>query len=275
MSQLPTADRPTAAADRAADKLDPYYKYRLTVPHAERAVVHAFCEQYSKDFCYCTHFPDEDVVLEHFHFVFRDFDAKAVDRFRKAVSKHFGRAGNGLHAGCFESNHISNAVGYFKHDEHAEIFHSGQSSWDEYIASTPAFIKMTGKRKVFKESMSNPVLTYANVLKQANKYRIEHDPKCTSLSTIVEKMVNDHNWFPSRELLSNGIPSDTHQRFHDMVTNKRSKLAFWLPHEPSEKKQEWTDRVATGWYPSGVSSSGPGNSRKQWSDKDFTEPSSI
>ena len=207
--------------------------------------------------------------------VFRDFDSKAVDRFRKAISTHFKRGGNGLHSGKTQVNHVSSAIGYFKHDQHAEIFHSGQAYWQEYVDTQPAFVKQNGKRKVFKEAMSNPVLTYANVLKQANKYRIEHAPTCADLSSIVERMVNDHNWFPSRELLTNGIPSETHQRFHDMVSNKRSKLSFWLPHERSEKKQEWTDRVATGWYPSGVVSSGPGNSKHMTCDKDFRVPSSI
>jgi hypothetical protein len=83
-------------------------------------------------------------------------------------------------------------------------------------------------------------------------------------------MVNDSNWWPSREL-----PSETHQRFSDLCQAKRPKREFWLPHEPGEKKQEWTDRVATGWYPFGVSSSGPGNSQRLWAEKDFQDPASI
>jgi len=85
-------------------------------------------------------------------------------------------------------------------------------------------------------TQSHPVLTYSNVLKQAFKYRTEHCPTACSLSEVVELMVNEHNWCPSRELLTNGIPAEIHERFSDMVTNKRTKLAFWLPHERSEKK---------------------------------------
>jgi len=258
MSHSPT-DRPTDHSTDPTDRPDPYYQYRLTVPHAEQATVQKFIEQYSKDWAYCKHFPDEhegECKLEHFHAVFRDFVQKTVDAFKKAVSKHFARGGNCLHAGKFQDNHVSKAIGYFKHDDHAEIIHSGQSYWTEYVDTEPAFIKSGSKRKLFKESASHPVLTYSNVLKQAAKYRTEHALKSSSLSEIVEHMVNEHNWWPSRELLTNGIPTETHQRFQDMVTAKRTKLAFWLPHERSEKKLEWADRPAAGIYPSGVITSG-------------------
>jgi hypothetical protein len=266
MSHFPT-DRPT-------DRPDPYYQYRLTVKHSELDRVREFIESYSKDWAFCMHNPDSEDKEEHFHVVMRDFTHKTVDAFRKAVGKHFQRSGNGLHAGKFQTNHVSKAIGYFKHDPDVEIFHSGQDYWQEYIETEPAFVKSQAP-KVLKERQSHPVLTYANVLKQALKYRQEHKLRNELLSEIVEEMVNSHNWWPSRELLANGIPAETHQRFSDMVTNKRTRLAFWLPHERSEKKLEWADRVATGWYPSGVSSSGPGNSQKLWSEKDFRDPSSI
>ncbi len=82
-----------------------------------------------------------------------------------------GLLGQMLHSGKFQTNHVSKAIRYFKHDEHAVIVHSGQAYWDDYIDTEPAFVKTSKPGKVFKESMSHPVLTYANVLKQANKYR--------------------------------------------------------------------------------------------------------
>lgn len=250
-----TTDRPTDPTGRP----DPYYQYRLTVPHSARNEVADLIGRYSKDFAYCMHHPDEledGCKQEHFHAVFRDFSTKTVDSFRKAVSKHFGRSGNGLHAGKMQDNHVSKAIGYFKHDPDADIFHSGQPYWIEYIETEPAFVKGASKRKLFKESMSHPVLTYANVLKQALKYRTEHCPTERDLSNVIERMVNEHNWWPSRELLTNGVPAETHQRFSDMVSSKRTRLAFWLPHERSEKKLEWADRVASGFYPHGVSTTG-------------------
>jgi len=265
MSLCPT-DRPT-------DRPDPYYQYRLTVKHSEVSQVREFIERYSKDWAFCMHNPDSEDKEEHFHAVMRDFTQKIVDAFKKAVSTHYDRKGNGLHAGKFQTNHVSKAIGYFKHDPDVEICHSGQDYWQEYIETEPAFVKSQAP-KVLKESMSHPVLTYANVLKQALKFRKEHALQTQDLSDIVEEMVNK-NWWPSRELLTNGIPAETHQRFSDMVTSKRTKLSFWLPHERSDKKLEWVDKVASGFYPSGVSSSGPGDSKMMWSGKDFRAPSSI
>jgi len=271
MSRCPTADRPTAA-DRPepGERPDPYYQYRLTVPHAQLSDVLSLVSSKSSDWALCLHFPDDEDKSEHFHVVMRDFDTKKVDAFKKQVVKFFGRAGNALHAGKVQSNHVSKAIGYFKHDEHATFHHSGQSYWDEYWETEPAFVK-SGKPKVFKESMSYPVLTYSNVLKQALKYQKEHCPNTRLLANVVENMVNEGNWWPSRELLTNGIPAETHQRFFDMGQNKRTKLSFWLPHERSEKKNEWADRLASGWYPEGVQSSGPGNSKKRWTDREFSE----
>lgn len=266
-------DRPASppALQPPAPPPEPYYQYRLTVSFASLPAVRALLTHYSKDWALCMHKPDSEDSSEHFHMVMRDFDSKKIDAFRKAVCKHFGRQGNGLHAGKMQNNHVSRAIGYFKHDPDCEIYHSGQSYWDEYIENEPAFVKSEAP-KVLKERPNYPVLTYGNVLKQAIKYRKEHGLRTDSLSDVVEEMVNAHNWWPSRELLVNGIPAETHQRFSDMVQNKRTKLSFWLPHERSEKKLEWADRVATGFYSSGVSSSGPGDSRKLWKDKDFRDP---
>lgn len=260
-------DRPTDPTDRPV----PYYQYRVTRPHEDLPVLLEHIQKYSQDWCLAKHFPDEfedGCKHQHFHVVFRDFDAKAVDRFKKSISSRFGTAGNALHAGKFQDNHVSKAIGYFKHDEHAEIQHSGQPYWDEYIETEPAFIK--GKtRRVLKESQSHPVLTYANVLKQALKYRQEHSLRTNSLSDVVEEMVNESNWWPSRELLVNGIPAETHERFSDLCTSKRTKLSFWLPHERSDKKLEWIDKVSV--YSHGVASSGPGDSQKLWKDRVFKD----
>lgn len=270
LMSLPPTDRPT---DQPTDRPDPYYQYRLTVSFSAQPDVLQILTQYSKDWAFCMHKPDSEDSSEHFHIVMRDFDNKKIDAFRKAVCKHFARQGNGLHAGKLQTgNHVSRAIGYFKHEPDCEIQHSGQSYWQDYIDNEPAFVKNAGPSAVLKERPNYPVLTYGNVLKQAIKYRTEHSLRTDSLSDIVEEMVNTHNWWPCRELLVNGIPAETHQRFSDMVKNKRTKLSFWLPHERSDKKLEWLDRVATGCYSAGVSSSGPGDSKRLWKDRDFTSP---
>ncbi len=170
MSHLPT-DRPT---DQPTDRPEPYYQYRLTVKHTEVSLVREFLKKYSKDWAlFCMHNPDGEDSQEHFHMVMRDFTQKTVDAFRKAVSKHFSRSGNGLHSGKFQTNHVSKAIGYFKHDPDAEIYHSGQDYWQEYIETEPAFVKSQAPKVLFKETKSHPALTYGNVLKQALKYRQE------------------------------------------------------------------------------------------------------
>jgi hypothetical protein len=283
MSRPSTVDRPTDPTDRPP----PYYQYRVTLPHAQHDEILTLVKMYSKDYAYCMHFPDTQEIgcqKEHFHLVFRDFTDDLVDSCKKRFAKHFKLAGNSFHSGKWRTNHISNAIGYFKHDEHAEIFHSGQAYWDEYVKTQPAFVKSLVP-KVLKETMSYPQLTYANVLKQAHKYRAEYCPSSRTLSDVVEKMVTDHRWQPSRELLANGIPRGLHELFESQVSNKRPRLEFWLPHDLSDKKLEWTDKVSPGFYPGGVSSSGPAGtdmtgsvgvpSRRLWKDKDFSDPSRI
>ncbi len=73
--------------------------------------------------------------------VMRDFDAKKVDAFEKAIAKWANATGNGLHAGRFRDNHVSHAVGYMKHDDRVEFYHSDQAYWTEYISGAPSFVK--------------------------------------------------------------------------------------------------------------------------------------
>lgn len=261
------------ASELASEELAipiPYYQYRLTRPHALCESFLELINKYSSDYCICLHNPDEmeeGCKKEHFHAVFRDFGKKEVDKFRLAMrAEPFNCKGNADHSGKMQANHISQAVGYFKHDPDVVIRHSGQAHWLHFIENVPAFEKKSTKQVFKRERLGHPALTYGNVLKQALKYHQEHSMRTTLLSEVVEEMVNESDWCPSRDLLANGIPREIHQMFSDRVQNKRIKLDFWLPHQPSEKKLEWKDRIADGWYPSGVSSSGcPGDSKKMYS----------
>lgn len=268
MSDQKSIDRPTI--------LPKYYAYRLTVPHSEWESVREILTRYSQDWVGCMHFPDDyesGCMSEHFHFAFRDFDKNKVDAFKKANVAFFGRGGNGLHAGSWRDNAIDKAVGYMKHDEHATFYHSGQDYWDEIIASAEPFVKGAGGKMVkIKEKLSSPMLTYSNVIKQALKYRTEHAMFDTdSLQNVLSRMVNAGTWIPSRELLRNGVPRELHEMFKDRVNGTTREYNWMKPHVPSEDKLKWLDRPDTTPIVAGCASSGPGNSKRMWKDKDFSK----
>lgn len=237
------------SASQAVDRPTEYYGYRLTLPHVSWSAIKPMLEHYSADWCACMHFPDElesECMKEHYHMVFRDFDRKKIDSFKKAISTKFNGKGNGLHAGSLRDNHISHAIGYMKHDEHVTFYHSGQSHWDEMIEAAPVFVKSAkGPGKVYKEKLSDPVLTHANLVKQAVKFGQQYMADETSLQNVLSRMVNQANWIPSRDILRNGVPREFHELFMDRVT-KRSRTYLWMaPHVPSEDKAKWLDRPDT------------------------------
>ena len=223
MSLTPAADRPTS-----------YYSYRLTVPHENWSEIKEILDDRSDNWLVALHFPDDEIKKEHFHMVLWDFPEKNDDAFKLAFSRHFKTKGNSLHQGKNHSNDIIEAISYMKQDPAAVFHHTGEAHWARLIELAPVFVKHTTPAgKIFKEKLGYPVLTYANVLKQALKYQKERCPTRRLLSDVIEEMVNTSNWWPSRELLANGIPIETHQRFSDSLSSKRTKLAFWLPHSHS------------------------------------------
>lgn len=178
--------------------------------------------------------------------VFRDFDRKKIDSFKKAISTKFNGKGNGLHAGSLRDNHISHAISYMKHDEHVTFYHSGQDHWDPMIEEAPVFVKSAkASGKVFKEKLGDPTLTHSNVLKQAVKFGQQYMADETSLQNVLSRMVNQANWVPSRDLLRNGVPREFHEMFMDRVTKRARTYAWMAPHVPSEDKLKWLDRPDT------------------------------
>lgn len=240
MTDLHSTDRPTSVQE--------YYSYRLSVDHSQWGEFRAIIDNYSKDWVVCLHYPDEEegeCKKEHFHAAFRDFDKKKIDAFRKAVAKHFGKGGNALHAGCVRDNNIVKAIGYMKHDERGTFYHSPQVYWKPLINDAEPFVKGAGggKMKKAKERLSDPILTYTNVVKQAIKFRNEHAMYDTdSLQNVLSRMVNQGAWIPSRELLRNGCPKELHEMFSDRVNNRVRDYNWMKPHVPSEDKQRWLDR---------------------------------
>ena len=233
MTELHSTDRPTSPQE--------YYSYRLTVAHDKWADFRAIIEKYSKDWVACLHYPDDEedgCSEEHFHCAFRDFDKKKIDAFRKAVATHFKRAGNGLHAGVVRNNAIECAIGYMKHDERGAFYHSEQDYWKEMVNDANPFIKGAGgKMKKPKEKLSDPILTYTNVMKQALKFRDEHAMYDTdSLKNVLSRMVNQGRWIPSRKLLRNGVPRELHEMFKDRVNTTTREYNWMKPHVPSEDK---------------------------------------
>lgn len=270
MSTTPAVDRPTAS-------IDPYYSYRITLPHALASVLTALFDYHSSDWCAVMHFPDDEkhCMKEHFHIAFRDFDLKKVDNLKKKVAKLTDAKGNALHAGKFWSNHISEAVGYFKHQAGCKYIHTPQPDWDILIRDTPAFVKSDDGTPILKgrpEKLGDPTLTHSNVIKQAVKFQAQHMPSETSLQNVLSRMVHQSNWVPSRDLLRNGVPREFHEMFHDRVSKRQRIYAWMAPHVPSEDKAKWLDRPDTEPILAGIVGTCPGNSQKLWTGKDMREP---
>jgi len=239
----------SASQERRPTDLEKYYAYRLTRPHLAWASIKPVVMKYSSDWICALHFPDEqesDCMKEHFHFAFRDFDPKKVDAFKKYIANMYDAKGNGLHAGAWRDNHVSRAVGYMKHDERVQFYHSGQSYWDEFIETSETFEKRPEKRaRVFKEKLGDPTLTHGNLLKQALKFQQEHMCSELSLQNVLSRMVHQANWIPSRDLIRNGVPREFHEMFADRVTKSTREYAWMAPHVPSEDKARWLDRPDT------------------------------
>lgn len=219
---------------------DPYYSYRVTLPHLHLETISKIVERYTPEWCCALHHGDSEHAHEHFHFIMFKFDQKLVDAFKKLMAKTFAQSGNGFHAGKFMTNDPVQALGYMKHDDRAEFHHSAHSYWSGYIEQSVRFEK--GREfKPVKEKMSFPMLTYGNLLKQALKYRQEHNMDTDHLQNVLSRMVNQGSWQPSRELIRNGVPLELHQMFHDRV-HKKERIYNWMsPHVPSEDKKRFLD----------------------------------
>ena len=205
---------------------------------------------------------------------FWDFPAKNVDSMKLAFSRHFDQKGNGLHRSKTETNHISEAISYMKHDPLVVFHHTGEAHWDHLIESSPVFVKDTpAPGKVFKEKLTDPTLTHSNVLKQAVKFQKEHMASEHSLQNVLSRMVHQSNWVPSRDLLRNGIPREFHEMFMDRVTKKQRVYAWMAPHVPSDDKAKWLDRPDSEPIIAGYIPSSAGDSAKLWTGKNMNPPS--
>jgi len=269
MSTVRPTDRPTSSPTDLAPAQS-YYAYRLTRPHLEWEKVRTIITKYSHDWLVGLHFPDEEELecqKEHYHFIFRDLDIKRVDAMKKCVATTFQAKGNGLHAGAWRDNHVSRAVGYIKHDERVTFYHSEQEHWPKLIEDAEVFEKRPDKRpRLFKEKLSDPQLTYANLLKQALKYQQEYMATETSLRNVLSRMVNQGSWVPSRELLKNGVPREMHEMFLDRLEHKARTYVWMEPHVLSEKAREYANRPDTTPIVSSVFGTCPADSKKMWKD---------
>lgn len=92
-----------------------------------------------------------------------------------------------------------------------------------------------------KQHQGDPVLTHANLLKQAVKFGQQHMAEETSLQEVLSCMHHQDHWVPSRELERNGIPLVFHEMFADRVTKKQRTYTWMLPHAPSNETKRWLD----------------------------------
>jgi hypothetical protein len=119
------------------------------------------------------------------------------------------------------------------------FYQSDQPKWKQYISDSPTFEKGLETVRKKREKLSDPVLTYSNLLKQAMIYRNTHMADSNSLQNVLSRMVNQSNWVPSRELVTNGVPRELHEMFVDRC-NKTVRDYDWLrPHRPSDEKSKW------------------------------------
>ena len=223
----------------------PYYSYRVTVCHDQIDGIINILDNYSQDYCGVMHGGDSDTAAAHFHIIMLDFDVKKVDAFRKRMTVCYNAKGNEFHAGKFMKNDFMEALTYFSHDNMG-YFHKPADKWIQYISKAPAWVKHDKVRPPKdhrpRERLGDPTLTYSNLVKQALLYRTEHKMDSNSLERILDTMVQQSSWIPSRDLVSNGVPLDLHRIFQHRMGLSVYKGKWSQPHTQSEKKKEWADQ---------------------------------
>lgn len=237
-----TYDSPTESpTDRPTELKIRYYAYRVTLPQSEREALKVILYKYSKDFCFGNHGghgegetrDSDDEPLHHFHCVICDFDAKAVDAFKKTMSKTFGKRGNAFHAGKFMDNTIYKGLQYIKHDPNVEWTHRG-GHWPDSIDAAPEWEERPDKKAKLevKEKPGWPVLTYSNVLKQAWKHRDEHKMATHELGQVLEHMTKHTNWTPDIRIMRTGLDKLHFDLFKYKCGGKSGPAPNWWDPKP-------------------------------------------
>lgn len=216
-----------------------YYTYRVTVPHSDKNKLKEILWNYSKNFIMASHNADvtsdkKGEHAEHFHCAFLDLDPSKVVAMKKQVGIKFGRKGNELHSGKFMDNTIYKGIQYFKHDPSVEFTWRG-TEWNQIISDSPDWEDQepSSKRQKteVKEKPSFPIVTQSNVIKQALKWRTQHNINSTDLGVVCEHMTRVGNWQPTRDVMKNGLDPLHHRLFTYHASGKVGKTPdWWTPH---------------------------------------------
>lgn len=233
MSTYDTA--PDLPTDRPTDDLLRYYALRVTTPHSHWSRLVEVLRKYSKRFLAGLHYPHDDLEHdvkdehEHFHFVFLDcLDAKTQDAMKKALKKEFGRGGNGFFAGNNRDNHVYKAIQYMRHQPDVEFKHWG-SGWTAIIDASPEWEDRASKKAKLapKEKASFPTVTTYNVVKQALRWKKQHDLKTTDLAVVCEHMTRMGNWQPGPDVMRRGLDPMHFKMFEFHAKDKEGHVPNW------------------------------------------------
>lgn len=222
----------TPVTDLPTDRPTTYYAYRLTHPHSEWKTIKTLIDDYSQNYLVAFHSPDDQekgCLHEHFHMIFPGVDAGFADRMKKQMSSVFGCKGNDFHAGRYRNNPIIEAVGYMKHDANVRFEYVGSTEWERLIKEAPAFVKKSDMpvKAEKRERESDPVLTYSNLLFQAEKHRKKHGIKCTKLATTLEHMTRTTDWLPTKQMMTQGLDPLHHRLFEYRASGRVGPTPDW------------------------------------------------
>lgn len=229
------------STDRPTDLKIRYYAYRVTLPQSEREAIKQVLYKYSRDFCFGNHGGHgegeirecDDEPLHHYHCIICDFDAKAVDAFKKTMSKRFDKRGNAFHAGKFMDNTIYKGLQYIKHDPNVEWSFRG-GHWPDSIDAAPEWEERPEKKAKPepKPKLNYPTLTAYNVLKQAWLYRQEHGMRTNELGQVLEHMMKHTNWQPDKQLMRSGLDKFHFDIFRYKCIGKIGPAPNWWDPRP-------------------------------------------
>lgn len=247
-----------STSDPVSTNLPTYFSYRLTVGHEFTDDVTSILRKYSDDWCMVLHNPDSDDHNPHFHIIIDDWRRPGIDWnkkvacLQKAFKDRFKGKGNGFHAGKWMDNDRMCALQYFSHDP-VRYLHF-PDHWAQRIKDAPVWVPNNGRssgssRSGPRERLGDPTLSFSNVVKQALKYRETHCMDTSSLTCVLSRMVNQGQWIPSRDILTNGVPRELHELFVCRVNKRKWDPSWMYPHDRSDRKQEWLDRPDLTPYP--------------------------
>lgn len=258
MSLPLVAPTPTPTLSTETDDINSvfkdYYSYRITIPHDRVSDVTRITYEHSRDSILFLHFGDREVPNEHFHILIPTEDLKLADRVKVQFTRFFNKKGNEFHAGKYWHNGIVSAISYCKHGVRPDTPPIFENETYRYLLRVaPTFVKKVedpisvtkfGEPRKIRERLGEHVLTVGNLLKQASKNSFGEN----RLDRIILKMCTTGGYVPSRDLMTNGVPVEMYELWEHRHNRNPVPMHWHRPHDRSEKKKEWSDKVTYSRY---------------------------